>query len=188
MENSDFMAFVECMAGLQEVFTPDKPVSERKAEIYFEIFKGWDIQKFKEACSKITITKRISTFPLPAEIKEVLEGTIVDSSIEAFNVFIEGKARTGIYESVEFEDKTIHDVIVAFGGWESICLIPEDQWQFRRKEWLDLYRIMKNNPRRDTPRRLIGLIEAHNSQNPDWKIYTKLTIFIGDGKGIKQIE
>ena len=60
MNPQDKRKFGECMACLQEVFTPGKPVSEERAKIYFEAFKDWSIEQFQQACTNVLQTKKIS--------------------------------------------------------------------------------------------------------------------------------
>jgi len=126
--------FAKAMAGLQEVFTPEKPLSKEKVEIYYQIFKKWTIEEFNNACFSLLKTKKISTFPLPAEIEEAKQGVLDDNTkaVLAYDKFTRGKARTGIYESVVFDDKNIHAVVQSMGGWHDVCLITEDEWRFYR--------------------------------------------------------
>lgn len=189
MQKGDFKKFAECMIALQETFTPDKPISETKMELYFRLFKDISIEVFKEACFNVCQTKHISTFPLPAEIRDAITGNLDDQAILAYDKFTKGKAQTGVYQTVIFDDITIHAVIEAMGGWEAVCLIPEDEWKFKRKEFLDLYKAFKKNPRTDTPQKLIGLIEGHNLQAEDWRKYIGEPVYIGfEEKKVKQLE
>ena len=177
--------FAKAMAGLQEVFTPEKPLSKEKVEIYYQIFKKWTIEEFNNACFSLLKTKKISTFPLPAEIEEAKQGVLDDNTkaVLAYDKFTRGKARTGIYESVVFDDKNIHAVVQSMGGWHDVCLITEDEWRFKRKEFLDLYKALSKNPRTDIPERLVGIRESEKAQFGE-KIGEP--IYIGDER--KQIE
>jgi hypothetical protein len=120
--------------------------------------------------------------PLPAEIREMVYGNPDEEAIKAFDIFMRGKARTGPYASVIFDDLTIHAVVQAFGGWNDICMIPESEWRYRRKEWIETYKAFRKSPRTDTPIKLIGIIEANNLQSEEWKKFIPEPVMIGDGR------
>jgi len=172
--------FLKQITGLGELF--EKQMTDVLLEIYYQALKDLTDAEFQEAVGKIVMSKTFHKMPLPAEIREAIRGNPEDLAIKAFDVFIQGKARTGPYISVIFEDRTIHAVVQSFGGWEAICLIPENEWRFRRKEWIETYKAMKQRLRSDIPEKLIGLIEAENMQNEDWKEFIPEMVVIGDGK------
>ena len=108
---------------------------------------------------------------MPAEIRESGCGSLDDKALIAYDAFTKGKSATGAYDSIAFEDKTIHAVIMAMGGWcgnEGVCMITEEEWKFKRREFLDLYKAISRNSGREIPEKLIGLGEHSCNQNELW--------------------
>lgn len=169
MTDEDDKRFAYCMAALSEAFSQE--VSETKSDIYFKALSDLSIEIIEKAIWILIQTRTTATFPKVAEIRQAVMPNLEDQAIIAYDVFTKGKARTGPYDSVCFEDKTIHAVIIGMGGWEMVCMITEDEWRYRRKEFIDLYRAFSRNPANNPPEKLIGIHEHTNSQNPDWHKY-----------------
>ena len=179
--------FGEGMSLLCEVF--ERQPTRMLLEAYYMVLKDLSDDEFQRNISGILSSKLFSKLPLPAEILNVSQTDLDDQAILAYDKFTKGKAQTGPYQTVIFDDITIHAVVDAMGSWESVCFITEDEWKFKRKEFLDLYKAFKKNPRTDTPQKLIGLIEGHNLQAEDWRKYIGEPVYIGfDEKKIKQLE
>ncbi len=166
MEKKDYKEFASCMAGLQDIFTPEKPVSKNKIEVYFEIFCNWNwsIAQFKEACLKITQEKKIACFPLPAELKETLYGNSEVRAIQAIKKLEDAVDHYGYYYSMVFDDPIIHAVVDRMGGWEWMTTQTYEEWKWIRKDFTKLYTQLSslNINMIDAPQRLIGYCERTN--------------------------
>jgi hypothetical protein len=178
----DYKKFAQSIAALGEMF--DKQMSKGVVDIYYQTLKDLSDQEFDSAINTVAASQTYNKMPLPAQLRETVRPVINpdEEAIFAFDVFMRGKARTGPYVSVIFDDKTIHDVVMAFGGWNDICMIPESDWKYRRKEWLETYKVFRRSPRTDTPMKLIGIIELNNLQNEEWKRFIPEPVRIGDGR------
>ena len=161
--------FREGMAILCETFQREPTRLLLKA--YYLALKDMSEQEFEKAIGNILQGRKYNTLPMPAEIREAGCGSLDDKALIAYDAFAKGKSQTGAYDSIAFEDKIIHAVIMAMGGWSGengVCMITEDEWKFKRKDFLDLYKTISRNPGRDIPEKLIGLGEHGCSQNEEW--------------------
>lgn len=158
MEENDIEKFSEIMTGLQEIFVPEKPISETKIELYFRHFQDVTIQEFTIACNAVLHSKRISTFPLPAEIRECITG---DKPLQAWLMAREAAAIHGFQFSIKFKDPVIHSVIQVMGGWAKFCFIPsDDQLTWVQKEFERLYKLM--SARGEHPEFVQGAYDKEN--------------------------
>jgi len=156
------------MKALREEFTPKDDISPMKMEIYFKALDDLSIEDVEKATWHLIRTRTVASFPKVAEIREAVTGNIDDRATLAYDAFARGKSQTGAYDSVSFEDRIIHAVIRAMGGWKDVCLITEDEWKFRRKEFIDTYKALSRNPGSELPAKIIGLSEAGCAENAEW--------------------
>lgn len=147
------------MAGLQEIFTPEKELSKERVKLYWEAFKDWSVEQFQKACANILQTKKISTFPLPAELKEA----IYDNESEALNAWLLARSKPDAYMTPKFSDKIIYFVIDALGGWIRFCHTPSEELKWLQKDFLRLYPLLKNKS--DKVPELLGIHEQTNLAN-----------------------
>ena len=145
MEKRDFKEFLRLMAVLQETFTPEKPVSEQKAEIYFNAFADLSVEQFRDASSKIIQTKKFPTFPLPSELREALYGNTEDVALLAFEVFRRGGEECGDWASAVFDDPLIHATVQHLGGWSAVCTKTKDEWVWMKKDFVAIYQVFLRN-------------------------------------------
>lgn len=160
MKDTDFSRFNKTMRALQEAYTPEKPVSKEKGLMYFNLFKSWDwtVDQFEQACFNLFQTKTISTFPVPAEIREAL---VLNNSLEAWLYARKMVSRYGHNYSLIFEDKVIHSVIEAMGTWPDFTWIVESQLTWKQKEFEKLYNSMMS--KKEHPEYISGACD--NSEN-----------------------
>ena len=149
--------FIKIILGLSEVFTPDKEFSGSRMDIYWNVFKNWEDEKFIRACELVLSSKTISTFPLPAEIVEQ-DGSIADESLANWLISREVAENVGRNKTVVFDNPVIHSVINAMGGWATFCTCPERERPFKQREFERLYKLFKD--RGDHPDRVSGIYES----------------------------
>jgi hypothetical protein len=150
--------------------------SEAVSNVYYEAFKEWSLQDFKKACQSVMESRVFSGLPKIAEIREAFIGNIEDAKVMAYQSLLKATASGG-YESVIFEDGAIGHAVEAMGGWQKVCEMTFDDWKYRKKEFESLY--MAYLRRGDTePVKFLGLFEAHNNQNEEWKKFTPKEIVI----------
>ena len=145
MKKEDEKQFSKIMAGLQEVYTPEKPISTAKLEIYWMAFQDWTIEQFQAACQALLQTKTISTFPLPGEIRAASQEK--DRALEAWLLARNAISICTNTASVIFSDAVIHSVIEAMGGWPKFCWIQDDELPFRQKDFLEYYKFFASKQR-----------------------------------------
>ncbi len=176
------------MQGLQEIFTPNNPLSTTKIEFYYKLFKMYPIEDFKRACMSVIATKKISTFPLPAEILEYLDNPEMKAN-QALERVEKAINRYGYYYSVQFDDPIIHKVIDNMGGWEWISSQKIEDWKWIKKEFLQKYEMFyKQNITNtsDIPDKLIGYHERMNNAN-GYDMAGKFFVIISEDKNIKSL-
>lgn len=157
MTDSDMSSFIETMRGLQEIFVPDKPISTAKIELYFRFFAKHTIEEFRQACNNMLGKKKISTFPLPAEIEECLAG---DDALKAWLMAMDAAGRHGAQYSVTFQVTVIHSIIKNMGGWSQFCEITQQERPWKQKEFERLYGVLKDKELH--PEQCVGLYWPEN--------------------------
>lgn len=141
MKISDYKEFAKLMAVMQEIFTPDKPVSKEKVQIYFDLLREYPIERIKYGVHKIIETKKISTFPLPAEIKEAM-GYSDDLNIELEAAEAWSKACDIAFMATrDSDDPILNETIrISFGGWERFGQSELRNETFDRAHFLRCYK------------------------------------------------
>jgi hypothetical protein len=153
-------AFAKVMVLLGEVY--GKEVSELKMEAYFDALSDLTDEELVRAVRMLMRTKKISVFPLPAEIREAVDGT--GREIVASLKVEEAMFKVGGYKSVVFDDPVIHVVIERTGGWPFYCAMEIDEWKFRRKDFEKAYLAFAARPLPEkVPGRLPGRYEIANA-------------------------
>jgi hypothetical protein len=175
------------MEILRSEFTPNDELSEMQMEVKFKALEDLTIEQVESATWQIIKTRKTATFPKVGEIRSTVTGDADEIAVLAYDAFRKGKGQTGIYNSVVFDDRIIHATVDAMGGWQQVCLITEDDWQFRRREFLDTYKAFLQHQPREIPEKLIGLIEQDN-HNRGFSERIPEPKFIGKEKQLPRIE
>jgi len=180
MENSDWKEFLKIMMILSEVY--DKELSKEFIELYFRILKDMKIKEIQENIMILLKTRKYSSFPTPAEIRQPIE-----NEEEGMLKWIQVKKaieKYGAYESIIFKDPFIHSAIEHMGGWIELCSVKEEEMKWKEKEFIRLYSIMKKNNILPSNKYLIGIIEQENvAKGYDKKFIQQITNKIKQLKG-----
>lgn len=179
MLNND--KFIQTFTGLCEVF--NKEPSEYLIEIYYEIFKDFDIRQFNNAVMMCIKSNKYNVLPKPAEILEFLEGSKDDKALLAWIQAKEGVQKCGYYRTPEFKDPIISHCIEELGGWMAFCSIEIEELKFVEKRFMDFYRLYYKRETKE-PKNIIGFIDLSNNQNG---YEQKGTVKIGYDEEIKSI-
>lgn len=99
-------------------------------------------------------------FPKPGDLIDLMHGKQEDKALAAWEQLQQAVSRAGAYQSVLFEDPKISRVIKILGGWETVCLWPISELQFRRHEFLQAYKSLQDC--RD-PEVLGGISDRNNA-------------------------
>ncbi len=111
---------------------------------------------------EIAFTKKTFGFPRPADLIEFIKGNGDAEALTAWEYLQEAIRRGGAGASVIFLDSRITRVVEAMGGWQEVCNWLIAEMQFRRHEFMKLY---KAAPDGGEPRVLEGWIERENRIN-----------------------
>ncbi|MBT9167424.1 MAG: hypothetical protein DDT19_00762 [Syntrophomonadaceae bacterium] len=152
--------FKEGMAILCETF--DRKLSEFLLKGYEMVLRDLSDAEFERAIGVCLSSKTFYKLPLPAEILEATRGKTEDKALLALNQLEDAVKRYGYDKSVIFKDKTIHMVVEVLDGWQAICFLSQDEWKWRRKEFVSLYKVFSANPR-EYCEKLIGYHDHFNS-------------------------
>jgi len=155
----DKIKFAKLMLGLGEIY--DKQISEFMADIYYDVLKQYDYPAVEQAIRKVIAIHKYQTLPKPAEIFEFLEYSQDDRALLAWLQVKEAISKAGYYQSVEFADPIISNIIMELGGWMELCCSQKDEMPFIEKRFKDLYRLMEKREIK-TPIKLVGFIESKN--------------------------
>lgn len=141
--------FVTGMAGLATIF--DQEPSKEKARIYWQLLSDLSDADFERACT--LAARRLKFFPKPAELREMVAEDQEAIAMAAWEELLGGIRSVGQYRSVDFLDPAISATVEFMGGWEAVCLWTREELAFRRKEFMDTYRISR---RRNPERKVLG--------------------------------
>jgi hypothetical protein len=166
MTKKDLEAFSEIMSSLNEIYgDQQKGVSDLKMKLYFESLRDLTIDQLNHAVVILSRTKKIKTFPLPAEIIEAAVGNAEDEAEAAFEVLLGVIQNIGPYRSVEFQDGIIGRVVEQLGGWEAVNDWAEVDRKWNRKNFCELYRSFVRRGVSSTPVKCVGIHENTNVNN-----------------------
>lgn len=82
-------------------------------------------------------------YPTPAAVRRyagAAAASLDDRANVAWSIVRREIRRTGVYESVEFDDRMANAAIRAIGGWERLCEVETDQIQWKEKEFVAAYK------------------------------------------------
>lgn len=161
MTKRDHVEFARIMMALSEVFDGGREPSPVKVELYFQALREFRIEEIGEAARVMMKTRVYPSFPKPAEIIQEINGTAEDWATTAWLLVSGAIRRHGSYESVAFDDKVIHSVIDAMGGWPQLCQAREEELKWKQKEFERLYGVISAREGQH-PQHLPGLIEMDN--------------------------
>jgi len=123
--------------------------------------------------------------PKIADIIKMLQGSSLDSALNAWAKIDQALRQVGPYETVVFDDPLIHRVLHDMGGWMMLGQKTDDEWPFVAREFEQRYRGFKSrNERFEYPAKLIGVSEAHNSKEGH---KTAQPMLIGDATQAKAV-
>ena len=155
----DEIKFKHYMATLGELH--DKTVSPLLMELYWKVLEPFPDEECEATFKQLIYSDRF--FPKPADFIEILKGKDSDQATQAWIKTINTVRRIGPYQSVCFDDSTIHSVIEFMGGWPATGDWQEDELKWKQREFERLYGIMQQ--RGSLVKYLPGVVEMHNSKN-----------------------
>jgi|WetSurSiteA1Bulk_404760.scaffolds.fasta_scaffold05821_6 hypothetical protein len=153
--------FASCIGILESVFGAAK---KELIQFLREKFIGLEDEYFKQATSKIIDTFKPTAqtpFPLPVHFNEALGLSGENRTRLAINA-VKRAQHVGPYRSVSFGDRALHEAVLRFGGWPTVCDWKLQDWEFNEKKFAGCYEA--NLLWNSGPDYLVGLCEEENSQ------------------------
>ena len=138
MHQQDFNAFNKLMkraANLTAMPNGKDPQSVSLA--LFEALSEYPFEAVAKAIGEHCKTQRF--FPMLADIRDIIDGTLKEQAAEAWGVVLEARKRYRAWRGVRFPNPAFHYAIRLMGGWEELCRVDEDQLYWRGKDFKELY-------------------------------------------------
>jgi len=143
----DHRAFLTLMLILQTLFDKES-VSEQKLDLYFEYLSDLSLSEIKQAVDAIVSTRRYSTFPSIAEIRESALG-LRDAQVDEAALAAWNRANIALIAGRPVDDPALNEAVrLAFGGWGGFGQ-AEPNNEFVKKRFVECYRTAASK-RRET--------------------------------------
>ena len=176
MDDLDKQQFAILFYGLGEYY--DKQVTKNLLLIYFDDLKQYSLDEVKQGASKHRLdTKHGTFFPKSADIIRHLPNNNLlteDKGLLAWAQIIREMRRVGAYGSLNLDDKQALAAIKAVKSWKDLCMMPEKELTWAKKEFLANYKAYENTPLELLPSSLPGLEELHEHKNADKEGFARI--------------
>lgn len=136
-------------------------------DTYYALLKDLSEDQFQSAVTHVLSDRQYTNLPIPANIREAAIGKLDDEALIALAKLERAMPTWGAYRSIIFDDPIIHAIVQSMGGWVKVCVMPDDEWKFRRIEFLKTYKAFAPNLNRlQVPFKLVGIDESDNPTLP----------------------
>jgi len=129
--------FKGSMAMLAKMFSHAE-IDNQLLKVYYDVLKRIDDNEWKRMVEK-TLREFKPTqncqFPVPADFLKLYEHVEKD----VISKVIAEIESIGSWQSPLFNDPYILSTIESFGGWLKICEWTDEDWTYRRKQFIDTY-------------------------------------------------
>jgi len=143
----EYQHFLTLMLILQTIFDRDA-VSEQKLELYYEYLSDLSLVEMKRGVDAIVSTRRYTSFPTVAEIREAALG-ITDDRVESAALDAWHRANIALIAGRPVDDPALNEAVrLAFGGWGGFGQ-AEPNNEFVKKRFVECYRTAASK-RRET--------------------------------------
>ncbi len=175
MEPKNLKEFGIFMSLLQETFSQDKPISDKKTEIYFEILSDIPMENMELGFKQLMNKKRYPIFPLPSEIRKAAGfDEEEDIDVKALTAFRE--ACNFVFKYGQPDAKREHNnpliqetIRLCFGGWEFFADTDPKNETWDRKQFLEIYKKLFQAGQRDKLLSAAQLIKELKGNRADMK-------------------
>lgn len=153
--------FVKPFTLLCEMY--NREASHLLMEGYYLVLSELSKEEFESSIKQILSSRKYSTLPLPADLLEAVLGNQEDKAILALKELEDAMDRHGAYKSVSFQDDIISTCVQNLGGWVTVCQMELKDWEWKKKEFLSLYKTLMRNPNKvSRNNHLVGICEHQN--------------------------
>lgn len=101
-------------------------------------------------------------FPKPADIIRYMDGGSETQAGNAWTKVDKAIRTVGPYKNIVFDDRIIHAVIADMGGWIQLCSTSDQEYPFKKNEFIKRYTGYRSRPPEDYPRLLGGIAQQAN--------------------------
>jgi len=175
---SDAAKFRERLVAIGELY--GKEITPPLMDLYWQAFGYMAPDDFSLMLTKHTLDPdRGRFFPKPADlIYQVSEndGDIEDKAQLAWGVIMGEMRRVGVYGNLEIADGQAMATIQAMGGWRALCGTLTKDMEWKRKEFISVYKTYERTPLDQLPSNLPGLVELENHKKSQPSGLQKLLI------------
>lgn len=184
MKPEDREPFFNLLADVYAFYRRD--FSTFAGNVWWTAMLPYDLAAVSDAMGRHSVNPDTGQFmPMPADVIKMMRGSSQDSALVAWTKVDKGVRQIGTYASVVFDDEIIHRVLHDMGGWVALGMKTEQEWPFVAKEFENRYRGYRiRNERPEYPKVLIGIAEAHNSQEGK---ESQPPVLIGDSAKAKKV-
>ena len=183
MHSNEFNKFSAILLGVSAVYKSQ--TSDFTTQFYWNALKKYELYVVEQAFSRHATNPDNGQFmPKPADIIRMLEGTSSDKALAAWQKVVAAVRQVSVYDSIAFDDASIHAVIYAMGGWQRLCDTTTNEMPFRAQEFQKRYALFLKQPPNHYPKYLAGIHEANNRPNG---FEYKPPVMFGDGAKILEV-
>lgn len=162
----DRKEFTVIMGTLAEIY--EKTSTPAKTRIYFDALAAYSIDEVKRAVNSHVSDPKHGTFmPKPGDLIRHLkadEPNVEDKAELAWMQVINAISSVGSYGTLNLEDKQALAAVKNMGSWVGLCQTRESELQWKKKEFIDLYKTFENTPLEMLPSNLPGIEDLENQR------------------------
>ncbi|MHB8253884.1 MAG: DUF6475 domain-containing protein [Acidiferrobacter sp.] len=163
MDDREIAEFAVVVADVYELYGRECPDGIRG--LWWEALKNYSIVEVRQAFSAHVRNPDGGQFlPKPADVRKNLEGGGESRALRAWTKVDQAVRRVGPWESVVCDDPLIHAVIADMGGWAGFGQVTDDEWPFKRNEFVKRYQGYVLRPPQTFSRALSGHAAQQNAR------------------------
>ena len=169
MDDSNKKEFATIFYAMGEFY--DKQVSKELLLMYFDDLSDFNINDIRMGAKRHRQDPKHGTFfPKPADIiRSFTKGDLTtDEKAQLAWSQVSGEiSRIGSYGTLNLSDKQAMAAVRALGTWKDLCATDVTKMDFKKREFLAIYKTYENTPINMLPDKLPGLIELqqHKEQS-----------------------
>ena len=172
-------AHFEILMNATTVLYDRQNMNGDRLSMYFNALERFSIDDIKSAINSHAQDPDIGQyFPMPAHIIKYMDGGSETQAGAAWTKVDKSIRTVGPYQNIVFDDAIIHAVIADMGGWILMCGTSDQEYPFKKNEFVKRYTGYRSRPPEDYPRLLGGIAQQSNDMRKLGTI--EAPVIIGD--------
>lgn len=171
MNEQDKKQFQVLMIGAGETY--NKEITKPLLQIYFGALKDFEMESVTKAFNDHLVDVEHGTFfPKPADIVRLInknKPSVEEKARLAWMAIIGEIGRTGVYQTLELDDKMGLAALENVGGWRKLCLSNQKNLPWIEKEFIAAYQTFEKTPVEMLPKSLPGLFDIKQAKQESFK-------------------